>query len=171
MKESAIIIFLPESEISDDCGNRIADLISNDTGWAKEHITLHQIDAKELVSGIAAIAKVMHHVQVEKSSEVKIDSATENALVYIVSKYGNAGKVEDIGEFRIRFMIDAVNAFRSNTKDSKAVVEFKDVIRQIATHQGECTMIIRNLFPNCGLTREHLGAILSVHNYYTKSYV
>lgn len=172
MKESAIIIFLPESEISNDCGNRIADLISNDTGWAKEHITLHQINAKELVSGIAAVAKVMHHVQVEKASEVKVDPSIKDALMYILKKYNNSsnGKIDGIKDFRVRFIIDAQNAFNSNRK-SADLTDFKNAIQQIATHQGGCAAAIRNLFPNSGLTREHLEAILSVHNYYTKLYV
>lgn len=174
MKESAIVIFLPESEISNECGAKIAQLISRDTGYEMEHITIHQLNSKELNSGIAAIANVMHHVRVkepsELHSEIKIDSATENALVYIINKYGNAGKIGDIRGFRVRFMVDAVNAFNSDRK-SADLVEFKNVIRQIATHQGECASIIRNLFPKCGLTRDHLESILSVHNYYTKSYV
>lgn len=170
MKESAIVIFLPESEISNECGAKIAQLISCDTGYEMEHITIHQLNSKELNSGIAAIANVMHHVRVEEPSEIKIDSATENALVYIINKYGNAGKIGDIGGFRVRFMVDAVNAFNSDRK-SADLVEFKNAIRQIATHQGECASIIRTLFPKCGLTRDHLESILSVHNYYTKSYV
>lgn len=171
MKESAIIIFLPESEISDDCGNRIADLISNDTGWAKEHITLHQINAKELVSGIAAVAKVMHHVQVEKASEIETEPSLKDAITYIVKKYSkSSGKVDGIEDFRVRFIIDAQNAFNSSRK-STDLTNFKNAIQQIATHQVGCATAIRNLFPNSGLTREHLEAILSVHNYYTKSYV
>ena len=172
MKESAIIIFLPESEISDNCGNGIADLISTDTGWSKEHITLHQINAKELVSGIAAVAKVMHHVQVEKASEVKVDPSIKDALMYILKKYNNNsnGKIDNIEDFRVRFIIDAQNAFNSNRK-STDLTNFKNAVQQIATHQGGCAAAIRSLFPNSGLTREHLEAILSVHNYYTKSYV
>lgn len=170
MKESAVVIFFPECEISDECGNRIADLISRDTGYEREHITLHQLEAKEVTSSIAAIAKVMHRVKVEEVSEVKVDPSIKDALTYILKKYNNNGKIDNIEEFRVRFIIDAQNAFNSNRK-SADLTNFKNAIQQIATHQGGCAMIIRNLFPNSGLTREHLEAILSVHNYYTKSYV
>lgn len=172
MKESAIVIFLPESDISNECGAKIAQLISRDTGYEMEHITIHQLSSKEINSGIAAIANVMHHVKVEKASEVKVDPSIKDALMYILKKYNNSGngKIDGIEDFRVRFIIDAQNAFNSKRK-SADLTDFKNAIQQIATHQGGCTAAIRNLFPNSGLTREHLEAILSVHNYYTKSYV
>lgn len=170
MKESAIVIFLPESEISEECQITLAKAISNDTGYEMEHITLHQVSAHEVVSSIAGIAKVMHHVKVGESPEAQINPEIRDAIAYILNKYNNSGKIEDIEKFRVRFIIDAQNAFNSNRK-SADLTNFKNYIQLISTHRGDCASVVRRLYPNSGITREHIEAILSVHNYYTKKYV
>lgn len=169
MKESLIVISLPASEISYDVQNKIADLISRDTGCERRDIVLHQIPPKEIVLNIASLAKVMHHVKVEEDPEQEVSTTVTDALGYILTKYEKSGKLQDINTFRVHFIVDAQNAF--SAKRNKDTAKFKECLSTIATNMGICARAIRTLFPNSGFTRDHLDAIFSVHNYYTKSYV
>lgn len=175
MEKSAIVLLIPNQEVSDRCGNILCNDICEDLGCVREDVILHQLNAKELAQAIAAYVITKSgkvRVSTVEDEDTTIAAEVRDAITYILNKYSHGSNIEDIDKFRVSIIVDAINAF-NDSKPSKTVKEFKNALYIIGTNKEYILNLIKNSVSlrMKGFTSDHIMAIINTHDYYTKKYV